>query len=144
MGKNTLSLEFKGFEELVTLLDKLDGDIKSVVDDALTQMAETVAEDTLEAVSKSNLPAQGKYSIGDTEKSIVKNPKVSWVGSVAEIGVGFDYSKPGSGGLLITGTPRMKPVTALKTIYKQKKYRQWLEEGMQDIVMDAIKEVLGG
>lgn len=144
MGKNTLALEFSGFEELVTMLDKLDGDIKSVVDDALTQMAETVAEDTLDAVSKSNLPAQGKYSIGDTEKSIVKNPKVSWVGEVAEIGVGFDYSKQGSGGLLITGTPRMKPVTALKTIYKQKKYRQWLEEGMQDIVMDAIKEVLGG
>ena len=140
---NTLSLEFKGFEELLTELDKLEGDLKTVVDDALTQMAETVAEDTLEAVEKSNLPAGGKYSIGDTKKSIVNNPTVSWIGSVAEIAVGFDYSKNGSGGLLITGTPRMKPVAALQTIYKRKKYRQWLEEGMQEIVMDAIKEALG-
>lgn len=141
---NTLSLEFSGFEELLTELDKLEGDMKTVVEDALTQMAETVADDTLEAVEESKLPAGGKYSVGDTKKSVVTNPTVSWIGSVAEIAVGFDYSKKGSGGLLITGTPRMKPVAALQTIYKRKKYRQWLEEGMQEIVMDAIKEALGG
>lgn len=144
MGKNTLKLELSGFGALLTELDKLGGDLKPVITDALTQMGETIGDDTMDAVSKSNLPASGKYSRGDTEKSIVRNPKVNWQGQLAEINVGFDYGKDGAGGVLITGTPRMKPVHALQRIYKQKKYMKQRETDMSDIVMDAIHERLGG
>ena len=142
--RNTLRLDFSGFNDLVTRLDKLGGDIQEVVEDALMQAGETIADDTIEAMGKINLPAQGKYSKGDTIKSIIKNPRVVWSGPIASINVGFDYDKPGAGGFLITGTPRMKPNAALQKIYKRKKYMDWISQGMQEIVTDAINEKLGG
>lgn len=142
--RNTLKLTTSGFEELVTKLDELGGDIMSVVEDALTQAGETIGEDTVEAVDKAYLPAKGKYSKGDTKKSVIRNPKVNWQGTIASVEVGFDYSKKGAGGFLITGTPRMKPDYELQKIYKKKPYMKQIEAGMIDIVQSAIAEKLGG
>lgn len=141
--KNTLKLELSGFNELVTKLDGLNGDVKKVVTNALDQAAETIAEDTKEAVQKSKLPAKGKYSTGDTERAIVK-PKVEWSGTTASVGVGFDYSSNGAGGFLITGTPRMQPDRELQKMYKQKKYMSGIQKDMQEVVLDEIEKVMGG
>lgn len=144
MPRNTLKLELKGFEELVTKLEGLNGDVQKVVTDALEQMAETVEWDTKDAVKAANLPAHGRYSTGDTERSIVEGARVEWKGTVAEIGVGFDYGVKGAGGYLITGTPRMKPDNALNRIYKQRKYATKLTNEMKEIVEDAIVEAMEG
>ena len=144
MAKNTLKLELNGFKELITKLDSLQGHVKKAVTDSLDQAGETIGDDTVEAVEKSNLPAKGKYSKGDTKKSVVVNPKVNWVGTVGSIGVGFDYDKPGAGGFLITGTPRMKPDHKLQNIYKRKKYMKQIQEDIADVMNDYIKEKMGG
>lgn len=142
--KNTLSIDTRGFEELITKLDELGGDIKEVVEDALNQAAETIEWDTRYAMKAGNLPAKGKYSDGDTELSILKDSTVKWEGTTATINVGFDYGKDGAGGLLITGTPKMKPNRELNKIYKGKKYMKELQADMIEIVQDAIDEKLGG
>lgn len=142
--RNTLKLTTSGFEELITKLDELGGDIMSVVEDALTQAGETIGEDTVEAVDNAYLPAKGKYSKGDTKKSVIRNPKVEWNGTIASVEVGFDYSKKGAGGFLITGTPRMKPDYELQKIYKKKPYMKQIEAEMIDVVQSAITEKLGG
>ena len=142
--KNTLNLDTSGIEALITRLEGLGGDVKSAVEDALEQAAETINNDTREAMQTSNLPAGGKYSRGNTLKSIVENPKVSWNGTQAEIGVGFDYSKPGAGGLLITGTPRMKPNAALQQIYKRKTYMSKIQADMAEVVDDYIRQKMEG
>lgn len=144
MGRNTLKLQLDGFNELLTKLDRLGGDLKPVIEDALTQAGETITEDTLEALGDSNLPAGGKYSTGDTDSSVVRNPRVEWEGTTASIGVGFDFGKPGAGGYLISGTPKMKPDYALQAIYKKKKYMTNLQNDMKDIVNDAIIEKMEG
>lgn len=146
MSKNTLNLDTSGLEELVNKLKKLEGDIKGAVTDALEQAAETIEEDTREAIQPQNLPALGKYQSKDkdTEKAIVTGAKVTWTGSTAEINVGFDYSKPGAGGFLITGTPRMKPDKALQKIYKQKKYMTQLQADMGEVVSGYIKKQMEG
>lgn len=144
MGKNILKLDLSGFEEMLTRLDSLGGDVKNVVTDALEQCAETVEWDTKEAMANSNLPAGGKYSQGKTEKSIVENAKVTWSGTVASIGIGFDFGKQGAGGFLITGTPKMKPNYELQKIYKRKKYISDLQKDMYEIVNDAIIDKMGG
>lgn len=141
--RNTLNIEMSGFNELVTKLEGLNGDVKKAVTDALGQAAETIEEDTKDALKKNNLPAKGIYSTGDTERAIV-NAKVEWSGTVASVGVGFDYSKSGAGGFLITGTPRMQPDRELQKIYKQKKYMKAIQAEMQEIVMDEIKKKMGG
>ena len=142
MARNTMKLDVGGFEELAMKLKKLGGDVQSVVTDALEQAGDTIEWDTKEAVAKAHLPAKGKYSKGDTEKSIVSQPKVTWSGGVASIGVGFDYGKDGAGGYLITGTPRMKPDQALLRMYKRKKYMAKISAEMQEIVVDAIGEIM--
>lgn len=142
--KNTLNIDTRGFEELITKLDELGGNIKEVVEDALNQAGETIEWDTKDAMASGNLPAKGKYSDGDTESSIIKDPHVTWEGTTASIKVGFDYGKNGAGGLLITGTPNMKPNRALNKIYKGKKYMKDLQNDMVEIVHDAINEKLGG
>lgn len=140
MGRNTLKLDFKAFEKMVTQLEKLGGNVKGAVNDALTQTAETIREDTIDALNRQYLPARGAYSHDVTIKSVVENTTVEWSGSVASVGVGFDYSKPGAGGFLITGTPRMQPDYALEKIYVQKKYMKLLANGIDDILMDYIED----
>lgn len=141
----TLRLDMSGFSELLTQLDELGGEIEKVVEDALMQAGETIGDDTYDVVSKkANLPAKGKHSFDKTQKAVIRHPKVEWQGTVASIGVGFDYSKNGAGGLLISGTPKMKPVAGLQDIYKRKKYMRFIQSGMSDIVYDAINEKLGG
>lgn len=146
MGKNTMRLDLSGFKEMMTELDRLGGDLKEITEDALTQAGETIADDTMDAVQDSNLPAGGKFHHkgNPTESSIVKNPKVEWEGMTGSIGVGFDYSKPGAGGLLISGTPRMKPDQELKKIYKNKKYMSQIEDDMKAVISDAINKRMGG
>ena len=144
MGRNTLKLETKGFEKYLEQLSKLDADLKSIVTDVLEQAGETIAEDTRAGVQKSNLPAKGKYSKGDTESSIVEHPKTEWHGMTAEIGVGFDYNKGGAGGFLITGTPKMSPDVALNKMYKGKRYMKQIQEQMTDVFEDEIQRRMGG
>ena len=143
MARNTLRLELSGFKELLTKLDKLGGDVPGVVEDALVQAAGTSADDTLAALADANLPAGGKFSGGDTKASVVTNPRVEWSGTTASVGVGFDYDKPGAGGLLITGTPKMKPDYALQKMYKKKGYMQKIQDDMRKIVTDAISKRMG-
>ena len=138
--RNTMRLDTSGFEVLLKRLDDLGGNVKGAVSDALQQVAETIKEDTIEAVDASNLPAHGRYSSGATKESIIRDTRVRWEGDVGWVPVGFDFSKPGAGGYLITGTPRMRPDAALNKMYKQKKYMQWLQKGIEDVIMDYITD----
>jgi len=144
MGRNTLKLDTTGFEEMIRHLQELNGEVQKAVTDALQQAAETITDDTRDAVTAGNLPAGGKYSTGATAASIV-TPRVIWIGGTqAEVGVGFDYSRPGAGGFLISGTPRMKPDAELQRIYKRKKYMRDIQQDMTDVVQDYIVDALRG
>ena len=144
MGKNILKLDTSSFDEFAERLDSLGADLKPIFTDALTQVAEIITEDTIEVVKDQYLPAHGEYSHGDTKKSIIRNPRVEWSGMIGEIAIGFDFSKPGAGGYLITGTPRMRPDRELNRIYKSKRYMRQIQEDMSEIFQDAIDDHMGG
>lgn len=136
--RNTLRLDTKGFEEMLRKLDALGGDTRTAVDRMLTTAAKRIAADTEKAMDAANLPAKGKYSTGTTKESIIRDAQVRWNGMVAWVPVGFDFSEPGAGGYLITGTPRMRPDTELNRMYKQKKYMSQIGAEMSDIILTAI------
>jgi hypothetical protein len=136
--KNSLNIDFGVFSDLSEELDKLGADLKEIFTDVMQQEGETVAEDTKEAISKANLPAGGKYSQGDTEKSIVMQPTVEWSGDLGEMGLGFDKTQPGAGGFLITGTPKMQPDYALEQIYGRKSYERKMTEDIMDYLSAEI------
>lgn len=135
-----LSIDFSCFEEFAEELDNLGADLKAILTDVMEQEAETVAEDTKEAVAKANLPAHGAYSNGDTEKTIVMSPKVEWSGELGEIGLGFDKTKPGAGGFLITGTPKMQPDYKLQDIYARKSYASKMTRDIMEYLSAEIDD----
>lgn len=146
MGKNMLKLDTSAFEDYAERLDRLGANLKPIFTEALEQAAEKITEDTHEAMKDQYLPAHGKYHHAGhpTESSIVEHPKVKWSGMIGEVSVGFDFSKPGAGGYLITGTPRMAPDQKLNKIYKSKRYMSEIKKGMRNVFEDAIQDYMGG
>ena len=139
-GRNSLSIDFSIFEDFADELDKLGADLKSIFTDVMEQEAETVAEDTKDAVNTANLPAHGIYSRGDTEQSIVMQPQVEWSGELGELGLGFDKTKPGAGGFLITGTPKMKPDYKLEDIYARTSYENKMVKSIMEYLSAEIDD----
>lgn len=142
MARNTLRLDTKGFERMLQDLDAAGGDITRAIDEAFSKASAKITQDTKAAMAKPNLPAGGKYSDGTTMQSIVQDARVEWEGFVASIPIGFDFSKPGAGGFLITGTPRMQPDKELHKMYKQKKYMNEIQKEMSDVIMNHLIERL--
>lgn len=141
MAKNQMTLDTSGLEAALSRLLATVGPerARQVVEENLEKVGERISNDTIEAVQAGNLPAGGVYSTGDTEAAVVKNPQVTWDGGVASIPVGFDFNKPGAGGWLISGTPKMRPDAALRKIYKGKKY---MEDRKAEIAEAVWNEIL--
>lgn len=141
-GKNKAKVKLEGFKEMITTLDSLGGDLVGIAADALSQAGETIGWDTLEAAQNPNMPAEGKYSTGRTEQAVLTTPRVEVSGNLVEVGAGFDYTKDGAGGILITGTPRMKPNYELNKIFKGKRYMNNISKDIEAVVQDEIERRL--
>ena len=142
--KSMISIDFSNCSDYAERLDQLGASLKDIFTDAMEQAAETVEFDTIDAMASANLPAGGKYSRGDTEASIIRGAKVVWHGSIGEIGLGFDKTKPGAGGFLITGTPKMRPDNALVRIYGRKAYETQIKKDIVEVLQDEIDRRMGG
>ena len=138
--KQFLSLDYSAFDSYIERLRAIEADVDQVVADALENAAEKVQEDTIKAIEKSKLPAKGKYSQGDTENSVIRDIKPTVTRNYVEVKLGFDKTKPGAGGFLITGTPRMQPDRALVNIFGSKKYETDITNEIQKELEKAIKE----
>ncbi len=122
-----MRLEFTGFEEYAERLDKLGGDLKKTTEKALIETHKLLTPKVEEAFRKHDV----KYS-HDTMKSLKKDARVEWDGSVAAIGVGFKISEGGFPSIFIMyGTPRMQPEKKVyNSIYGNKKKVRELQEKM--------------
>lgn len=120
-----MRLEFTGFEEYAERLDKLGGDLKKTTEKALIETHKLLTPKVEEAFRKHDV----KYS-HDTMKSLKKDARVEWDGSVAAIGVGFKISEGGFPSIFIMyGTPRMQPEKKVyNSIYGNKKKVRELQE----------------
>jgi hypothetical protein len=143
MAKKSVA-NLNGFENLIMRLDEIQGNVKDFVIESLEAVGEDVGVYTHEAMNKANLPAGGKYSTGETAKSVIINPKAEFNGVVASVNLGFDKTKDGVGDILIHGTPRQKPVQALVDIYKRKKFWKKLSDGLTDSFNDYVRETMEG
>ena len=141
--KNYIAVDFSAFAEYAEKLDRLGADLKDVIGDAMEEAAKQVQEDTADAVESANLPAGGQYSDGETRASIIRDVTPKWSGSVGEVHLGFDKSKPGAGGFLITGTPKMAPDAALAEMYSGRKYQRQINKMIEERLQKALDE-LGG
>lgn len=142
--KQMISIDFKNFSDYAEKIDKLGANLKSVFSKAMEEAAEKVQQDTIAAIQPVNLPGKGRYSTGDTLNTVIRDPKTKWEGSVGEIPIGFDKTKPGAGGWLITGTPKMRPDYALEKIYGTKRYENELKKTIEKALQREIDKIMGG
>lgn len=142
--KNSINIDFNGFAVYAEKLEELEANVKDVFTEVMEKTAQKVQDETKSATAAANLPARGEYSRGATMNSIIQNPRVQWSGYTGEIGLGFDKTKRGAGGFLITGTPRMAPDYALEKIYGDKKYERDLKKDIDKSFKDAIDRYMSG
>lgn len=147
MARKKIGLQFDGWEEYMAKLDRLGGSqaMKKGVEEALTESKKHVNPLIEKAVEKNKLPAKGKYSYGDTKESIDEEMSVEWSGMTGEIKVGFDFSKSGMKSIfLMYGTPKMKPVSGLKTAIYGAKSQKEIAEIQEKVLSNHIKKVMEG
>lgn len=141
--KNYLSISFNGFAEYAEQLERLGANVEEIFIDVMKNAAKEIAEDTHAALAKTNLPARGLYSRGDTDASVIDHPYVERMGSLLEVPLGFRKTVPGAGGFLITGTPKMPPDYELEKIYGKKDYERKMMRKIEARLQDEIDDRLG-
>lgn len=147
MARNRVTINFKGFDEYMEKMDKLGGSdlMKRGVEAGLKASKQYVNQEIKKVMVKSNLPAKGQYSHGDTEKSLDNDFNVKWEGLLSYIDIGFEFSKSGLVSIVLMygrketeGTPRMAPVEGLyDAIYGKK-----TKSKMRKLQKEAINKVI--
>ena len=141
-----LYIDFSNFSEYAEKLDKLGADLKECIGDAMDKAGKQVQEDVERGIQDANLPRQGKYhgKAHNTEHSVITNVTTEWHGSYGTIDLGFDKTKPGAGGFLITGTPKMQPDAQLASIFQKKSYVTKINKQIKQDLQKKIDERMGG
>ena len=147
MARAKIGLQVKGFEEYMEKLDKIGGTtaMKRGTEGALKASKQYVNPLITAAMSKSNLPAHGKYSINEgTKKSIDNDMTVNWEGMTASIKVGFKFDESGMKSIfLMYGTPKHAPVAGLyDAIYGNKTQRQ-ISKLQAEALTKTIDRIMG-
>ena len=141
MARNQIVLDTAGMDQLLMRLARVEHESSpEVVAAAMAEIAGQIDADTAAAVQPGNLPAGGEYSQGETAASVITDTSVRWDGMTAWLPIGFDFGSPGAGGYLISGTPRMRPVSRLRQMLRQKKYMAEMHERLWKIINDHINE----
>ena len=142
MAKKMLSVDFSNFSNYAEKLENLGADLQDIFGRVMQEAAEEIQDETRAALADGNLPAHGKYSQGDTLNSVISDTNVTWHGYIGEVNLGFDKTKKGSGGFLITGTPKMKPDYKLQEIFQTKKYENKIKKEIEETLQNEINSRL--
>lgn len=142
MARNKFSLEFEGWEELTDQFKNLGGDTKELTEKVLKATHEYITPKIHEKMQKSNLPAQGKYSTGSTEKQIIDDVNIEWTGTSATVDVGFSLDESIVPIFLIHGTPTMNPVKGLKGAIYGTQTKNEVAEIQEKIFVEEIQRRL--
>lgn len=147
MARSRFGIQFEGFDELMSNLDQVGGSpaMKRGIDDALTKSKEYVNERLDAVMVNSKLPAKGKYSKGDTKRSIEKTTEVKWQGTLASTKVGFNLKESGLTSIyLMYGTPKMKPVSGLKAAIYGAKTKREVAAIQKEALNNVIRRIMEG
>ena len=137
MAKKKFGVEFEGFNELIDRIEKLNGDLKSITERALTESFKLVTPDLHQAMQKHK-------QTGRTEGSIVDNSTVEWNGDVASMKVGFNIKKGGLPSIfLMYGTPRIPKDQALYNAIYGKKTQEEIRKLQEEIFYEEIRRLNG-
>lgn len=150
MGRNKIGLQFKGWDKLLSGIDKAADEkgLKEATEAGLKASKGLVNQKVDKIMKKSNMPAHGEYWTGETKKSLDKNFDIEWHGYTAEAKVGFDMEGSGLVSIfLMYGTPRREPsidpVPGLYEAIYGKKTKKEIGEIQREAINKYIQRNLG-
>lgn len=142
MAKKKFEIDFEGWEDLADQFRNLGGDTKQLTEKVLKATHEYITPKVQDKIQKSNLPAQGKYSKGDTEKQVIKDANIEWTGTGATVDVGFSLDESIVPIFLIYGTPTMNEVKGLKGAIYGTQTKNEVAEIQENIFVEEIQRRL--
>ncbi len=145
MAKNKIGLQFRGWKELLSGIEKVSGEagLKQATEAGLKASKEFVNKQVDSVMSKSSMPAGGKYWTGKTKESLDKNFNVEWSGFVGSMNVGFDFRESGLNSIfLMYGTPRTPPVSGLYEAFYGKKTKSEIKKIQKEAIEKWIERNL--
>ena len=147
MARNKIGLNFDGWTDLMADLDELAGStgVKRAVESAQKASKQYVNQQLNAAMAKGNLPAGGRYSQGNTKKSIDSEMSIEWTGDTAEMAVGFSLKESGLTSIfLMYGTPSMSPAKGLKAAIYGAKTQKEVARLQEEAVHKVMQRIMGG
>lgn len=142
-----MQITFDGFERLAAEVDRVTGQLEKAVDDALNETFDIVQHETESASAIYATKGGGRkgYATGNMYRAIKSDDGVKWKGSVAEVGVGFDFSKNGGfhSIFVMYGTPRMAKDAKVYNAIKGTRTKKRVYEA-QEKVMRGYLSIGGG
>lgn len=130
-------MQFDGFEELISKLDSLEGNLKGAVEECLQVSSDIVADELEIAMSK-------HIRSGRTKEAIRKRDEVLWEGTTAEIKVGFSFPEGLASVFLMYGTPRMKKNQEVYNAIYGKKARDKIAKKQEEVLHKAVEDAMRG
>lgn len=132
-----MQLEFEGFNEAVARLTKLEGNVKKTTEEALIKSKRVAHQKAGAAMSPHNKTFR-------TIRTLAKNSKVEWTGTMASIEVGFDIHNGGLASIfLMYGTPRVKKDQKLYNAFYGSQTKKEIQKLQEDIFMREIRKMGG-
>ena len=139
-----MELKFDGFDDLLKRFAAAEADIKPAAEAALKETFDIVTEKAAIAVENPNLPAHGKYSHGNTAKSLVREPVITWSGTKASVDAGFDIKHGGLPTIFIMyGTPSYMKNQQLYDVFYGDQTIGEIRTRQKEILLGALAEAEG-
>ena len=140
----SLNMDFGGFNEILKRIDDLDGSVKKITEEAERAAFKVITRKAEDAIQKPNLPRQGRYSSGRSERSLVRDAKITWNGDEASVSVGFNIRKGGLPTIfMIYGTPRYMKSQVLYDAFYGEQTEQEVYNAVKDAMEQGIREAIG-
>lgn len=143
------SLDFKGMDEMIKRIEMLaDHDtVKRIAEKAMQASFDYVTQRLEDAIENSNFNFD---RTGETEKSLIREPDVVWVGDEAKMSVGFDISGSITGHtgfasiFLMYGTPTFDPDEGLYNAVYGSDVKRQVKKIQQTIFEEEIEKIMDG
>lgn len=139
-----MSITFDGFKDLAEAIDKSGNDVRTAVDEALSKSQKLIQQNVTNAAAPYAHKGLKGYATGEMFKTIIKDGRVEWSGSVATVGAGFKISQKGGfhSIFVMYGTPRMAKDPKVYNSIKGTKTRKEIAALQQKVMESHLK--LGG
>ena len=140
---DVMKLDTKGFDHVIKALRDVGERVKPIANEALKATFEIVTEKAEASAVPAKYPRGGKYSTGDTAKSLIRTPKIKWKGTSGSVEVGFDLSNGGLASIfLMYGTPKMAKVQEMYDAFYGDQTIGEVELTQQQIFFEALEKYL--